>query len=345
MIDLRSDTVTKPTEAMRLSIARAAVGDDVYGEDPSVSALEQRTAELLGKEAAVFVPSGTMSNQIALLVSTRRGDEVIIGEGAHIAWYESGAGAALAGVQFAVAGRGGLFTADEMEAAAKPKGFHYPRTSLVALENTHNRAGGRLFPQNDVLEIAARARSLGYRLHLDGARLWNAAIATGLSPAQLAEPFDTVSICFSKGLGAPVGSALVGRQDDIMEARRFRKMLGGGMRQAGVLAAAALHALEHHRGRLADDHANAKAFADKLRKASTPDALTVADPETNIVNLELARPLAEAVVSHAKELGVRIGASAPNRVRVVFHLEIDRSKAIEAVSVIARAVHLACGAS
>ncbi len=204
MIDLRSDTVTRPSPAMREAMARAEVGDDVYGEDPTVRMLEETVASLLGKEAALFVPSGTMGNQLALLTSTRRGDEVVCGEGAHLAWFESGAGAALSGVQFAVAGRGGLFNVAEMEAAVKPNAYYYPRTSLVAIENTHNRAGGRVFPFDDVLAIARRARELGLRLHLDGARLWNAATVTGAPLAQLAAPFDTVSVCFSKGLGAPI---------------------------------------------------------------------------------------------------------------------------------------------
>src|SRR6476660_4296200 len=223
MIDLRSDTVTKPTAPMREAMARAEVGDDVYGEDPTVRVLEETVASLLGKEAALFVPSGTMGNQLAIMTHTRRGDEVVCGEGAHLCWFESGAGAALSGVQFAVAGKGGLFTAKEMEAAVKPRAYYYPRTSLVAIENTHNRAGGRVFPREDVAAIARRARELEIGLHLDGARLWNASAATGVPLAQLAGPFDTVSICFSKGLGAPVGSALAGNKAQISEAHRLRK--------------------------------------------------------------------------------------------------------------------------
>lgn len=343
MLDLRSDTVTKPTPGMREAMARAEVGDDVYGEDPTVAALEERTAALLGKEAALFVPSGTMGNQLAILLSTRPGDEVIVGEGSHCAWYESGAGAALAGVQFAVAGSGGLFTADEMEEAVKPVADHYPRTSLVVVENTHNRAGGRIFPQADIREIAARARARGHRLHLDGARLWNASIATETSLAELAEPFDTISICFSKGLGAPVGSALVASRETIRQARRLRKMLGGGMRQVGVLAAAALYALDHHIERLADDHANAKAFVAELRRTGALDLFTVADPETNIVNVDLASIDAAKVVEDARSLGLLVGSTAKARIRIVFHLEIDRQKALEAARLLAQAISLACG--
>src|SRR6188768_795742 len=242
VFDLRSDTVTRPGPAMREAMAKAAVGDDVYGEDPTVIALERRAAELLGKESALFVASGTMSNQIALLVHTRPGDEVVIGEGAHIAFYESGAGAALAGVQFAQAGAGGLFDADDLSSVVKPKADYHPRTSLVCLENTHNRAGGRIFPQATAQAVVERARASGLSAHLDGARLWHAALAKSTSEAELARPFDTVSVCFSKGLGALVGSALVGTRETINAARRYRKMLGGGMRQAGILAAGALFA-------------------------------------------------------------------------------------------------------
>src|SRR3954468_2381597 len=210
VIDLRSDTVTQPTRAMRDAMLNAAVGDDVYGEDPSVTELERRTADILGKESALFVPSGTMGNQIALLVHTRPGDEGVIGEGAHVAFYESGAGAALSVVQFSQAGADGFFDADKLSAAVKPRADYHPRTSLVCLENTHNRAGGRIFPQLAVEAVVERAPPHRLATHLDGARLWHAALATGVPEADLARPFDTVSVCFSKGLGAPVGSALVG---------------------------------------------------------------------------------------------------------------------------------------
>ncbi|MFO0669326.1 MAG: threonine aldolase family protein [Polyangiaceae bacterium] len=254
MIDLRSDTVTRPTEAMKAAMMAAPLGDDVYGEDPTTLALEARIATLLGKEAALFVSSGTMGNQLAIRCHTQPGDEVIVGEGAHPVFYESGAAPVLSGVQFAIAGRGGLFTADEMEAEIKPVAYTSPRTSLVCVENTHNRAGGRVFPQAEVVRIAERARARGLALHLDGARLFNAHVAKQTPVAELAAPFDTVSVCFSKGLGAPVGSALVGPRALIIAARRFRKMWGGGMRQSGILAAAALYALDHHVARLAEDH-------------------------------------------------------------------------------------------
>jgi threonine aldolase len=320
IFDLRSDTVTRPGRAMREAMANAAVGDDVYGEDPTVLALERRTAGLLGKESALFVPSGTMSNQIALLVHTRPGDEVVIGEGAHVAFYESGAGAALAGVQFAHAGAGGLFDADELSAAVKPRADYHPRTSLVCLENTHNRAGGRIFPQPIAAAVVKRAREHGLAAHLDGARLWHAALASGVSEAALAQPFDTVSVCFSKGLGAPVGSALVGSREAVVAAKRYRKMLGGGMRQAGILAAGALFALDHQRQRLSLDHDAAKALA--LVLAQLP-GVHVVPPETNIVSLALEGSSAERVVAEARARGVLVNATGPRSLRAVTHLDLS----------------------
>jgi len=320
-IDLRSDTVTRPTAAMRRVMAEAEVGDDVYGEDPGAHALEAETTALLGKEAALFVPSGTMANQLALLLHCRRGDEVIVGEGAHCKEYESGGGAAWAGVQFAEAGRGGTFGVADFEAAVRPIADWLPRTSLVALENTHNRGGGRVFPQAQVEAIAARARALGLALHLDGARLWNASVATGLAPAALAAPFDTVSVCFSKGLGAPVGSALVGGREVIARARRLRKMMGGGMRQVGVLCAAARHALVHHRARLVDDHVAARRFAECL--VGAPGLHVVPDSvETNIVLVDTQRPAAELAQRAAAE-GVLVSAFGPTRIRAVTHLDVS----------------------
>jgi len=317
--DLRSDTLTRPTAAMRAAMAAAEVGDDVYGEDPTVQALEARVAAVLGKESALFVPSGTMGNQIGLLVHTRPGDEVIIGEGSHCAYYESGAGSAWAGVQFAIAGRSGLFNADELLEVVKPPQYHFPRTRLVVVENTHNRAGGRVFPQPDVLQIAAAARGQGLAVHLDGARIWNASVATGLDVAELAAPFDTLSVCFSKGLGAPVGSAFVGSREHVLAARRFRKMLGGGMRQAGILAAGALHALDHHRARLAEDHASARVFADTLRGVA---GIEVAPVETNIVVLTSASADASELARRAAAQGVLMNATGKRTLRAVTHLDV-----------------------
>jgi threonine aldolase len=320
---------------MRAAMAAADVGDDVYRDDPTVIALEERTADLLGKEAALFVPSGSMANQVAILCHTQRGDEIIAGEGAHIAFYEVGAAAALSGAQIAFAGSGGLFTAGDVLAAIKPPAYYMPRTRLVAIENTHNRAGGRVFPQDDVLAVAEVARAHGLAMHLDGARLWNAAAATGLSVAALAAPFDTVSVCFSKGLGAPVGSALAGSAEMIQRALRFRKMLGGGMRQAGVLAAAALYALDHHRARLHEDHAAAGIIAETIR---TVTGAHVEPVETNIINVDVASVPAEAIVAAARERGVLIGASGPHRVRIVTHLDLAKDDVAWTAQALAAAV-------
>jgi len=332
MIDLRSDTVTRPTAAMREAMARAEVGDDVFGDDPTVRALEEEVARITGKEAALFVTSGTMGNQLAIATQTRHGDDVIVGEGAHPVHYEAAAGAALSGVQFTVAGRGGLYDADEMEAAVQPRAYWSPRTSLVAIENTHNRAGGRVWPQARARAVAERARALGLATHLDGARVWNAAVANGTEVATLCEPFDTTSVCFSKGLGAPVGSAFCGPRKLVDEAKRLRKRWGGAMRQSGVLAAAALHALSHHRTRLAEDHANARVLAEAMAAArgARVDLLAV---ETNIVNIDVDGA-ADAVARAAREQGVLINATGPKRLRAVTHLDVSREEILSAVEVL-----------
>ncbi|MGH7438278.1 MAG: threonine aldolase family protein [Polyangiaceae bacterium] len=341
MIDLRSDTVTRPTAAMREAMARAEVGDDVFGEDPTTRALEEEVARITGKEAALFVPSGTMGNQLAIATQTRPGDEVIVGEWAHPVLYEGGAGAALSGVQFAVAGRGGMFTADEMDAAVQPAAYWSPRSSLVAIENTHNRAGGRVWPMAEARAVAERARSRGLASHMDGARVWNASAATGLDVRDLCAPFDTVSVCFSKGLGAPVGSAFCGPRRLVDEARRLRKRWGGGMRQSGVIAAAALHALAHHRKRLATDHANARAFAAALDGAEGT-RVDIASVETNIVNVDVEAP-SEAVSADARALGLAIHPSAPRRLRAVTHLDVSHDEVVEAAAILRRAVALVLG--
>ncbi len=329
--DLRSDTLTRPTAAMRQAMASAEVGDDVYGEDPTVKQLEARTAELLGKESAMFVPSGTMANQIALLTHTQRGDEVIIGEGTHLAFFEGGAAAAWSGVQFAIVGRGGLFDANDVRSVLKPRTEHLPRTALVVVENTHNLGGGRLFPLALSEEIASVTRAHGLGLHMDGARLWHAAVATGLAPSALAAPFDTVSVCFSKGLGAPVGSALVGTVERLRAARRFRKMLGGAMRQSGVLAAAALYALDHHRERLAQDHLAARGFAERL--SGLPN-IEVPTPDTNIVLVRTPNKDAGELAKRAATEGVLIHAMGPHTLRAVTHMDIPESEVYEAAEVL-----------
>ncbi len=328
MIDLRSDTLTRPTAAMRAAMAAAEVGDDVYGEDPSVRALERRTAEILGKEAALFVPSGTMGNQIALRLHTEPGDEILAEAGSHVANYERGAPAALSGVTVRLVHgrRDGLIEPDQLGAALWKPGRYgvadmvLPQRLLV-LENTHNAGGGTVWPLDLLHETATLAREQGIRVHLDGARLWNAAAASGESEAAFAAVADTVNVCFSKGLGAPVGSALAGPASLIARARRFRGMLGGAMRQSGVLAAAALHALEHHRERLAVDHERARAFAQAI--AAIPGIEL--DPERVASNIVIfgVRPVPAAVlVERCWEAGARMLPVAADQVRAVFHLDL-----------------------
>ena len=323
---------------MREAISRAELGDDVFGEDPTVQALEAEVARITGKEAALFVTSGTMSNQLAIALQTRPGDEVIVGEGAHVVFYESGAGAALSGVQFAIAGTGGFFTADEMEARIHPKAHWSPRTSLVCIENTHNRAGGRVFPQDVIVEVAACARARGLGVHLDGARIWNASAKTGLDVAELAAPFDTVSVCFSKGLGAPVGSALCASREHVERARTLRKRWGGGMRQAGIIAAGALFALKNHRARLGEDHEKARRFAERI--AQTPGAsVDVTKVETNIVNVDLEAPLTgDGVAEAARRLGLAINASGLRRLRAVWHLDVRSEDVAPAAEILSAAM-------
>lgn len=338
MIDLRSDTVTRPTPAMREAMARAEVGDDVFGEDPTVRALEEEVAKVVGKEAALFVTSGTMGNQLAIALHTRPGDEVIVGEGAHVVFFESGAGPALSGVQFAIAGTGGLFDVPAMEERVQGGAYWSPRTSLVCVENTHNRAGGRVFPQADAIAIAEAAKARGLGVHLDGARIWNASAKTGHSPRELCAPFDTVSVCFSKGLGAPVGSALCTTKENVERARRLRKMWGGGMRQAGVLAAGALHALTHHRERIGEDHAKATSFAEHVARIEGA-RVDLAGVETNIVNIDLDAPMtAEAVATAARKLGFAINPSGPRRLRAVTHLDVSSAEVVQAADILRRAV-------
>ncbi len=341
MIDLRSDTVTQPTAAMRAAMAAAEVGDDVYGEDPTVRRLEETVAELLGTEAALFVPSGTMANQISLRALTRPGEEVMIGKDAHCWLHESGALAALAGVQTQQLPGDGRFDAQAVRDGYKPSISYLAPTTVVAVENTCNMGGGAVWPRAQIDEVLAATRTLGMSAHLDGARLWNAAVATGLSERALAAGFDTVSVCLSKGLGAPAGSMVAGARDVVTRCHRFRKMYGGGMRQSGILAAAGLHALAHHRARLPEDHANARLLAELI--AGEP-GLEV-DPErieTNIVMIEVAPPRsAQALVAACGERGVRISAITPRRLRLVAHLDVDRAACEKAADVLRKAARFA----
>ncbi len=332
-IDLRSDTVTRPTDAMRLAMAQAPVGDDQYGEDPSTNRLQARMAELLGKEAALWLPTGTMANQVALRTLTRPGDEVVASRESHAAWHEAGGAAANAGVQIHEIGQGGLFTAEDLRAATKPRNFAiFPTTTLVEIENTHNRAGGVVVPQPEVLRICAVARELGLATFLDGARLWNASAASGLPLHELAAPFDLVAVAFSKGLGAPGGSLLAGTKALIAAADRHRRRMGGAMRQNGIFTAAALYALDHHLTRLPEDHANARVFAQTL-KAGAPVVLDLATVQTNIVVFHLPATVAidaPTLSARARERGVLVNAFGPRTVRAVTHLDVSPAQCASA---------------
>jgi threonine aldolase len=331
-IDLRSDTVTQPSAAMRAAMAAAPVGDDQYGEDPTVNRLQERMAEQLGKHSALWLPSGTMANQVALRVLTRAGDEVIVSRECHAGWHEAGASAANAGVQLVEIGEGGVFTVGQVEAALKPTGMPvFPRSALVEIENTHNRAGGVVFPQDEVVRICAFARSHGLASFLDGARLWNASIASGLSEAELAAPFDLVAVSFSKGLGAPGGSLLAGSREMISSATRQRRMFGGAMRQAGIFAAAALHGFDHQRERLSDDHRNAQLLAQALCGLAAV-RLDMASVQTNIVVFHLQAETIDAttLVARARERGVLLNAFGARTVRAVTHVDVSRDQVEQA---------------
>lgn len=327
MIDLRSDTLTKPTESMRKAMAEADVGDDVFGEDPTVNALQDYCAELLGKEAALYVASGTMGNQLAVKAQTHPGDEVILEADSHPYNYESAALAGLSGVQArCVEGQRGIMRPEDVRGAIRTNpDHHYPPTTMILVENTSNRGGGSIYPLETIEQIGEIAREFEIAYHLDGARIWNACAATGISPAEYASRFDTVSVCLSKGLGAPVGSLVAGSAKFIDRVHRFRKMVGGGMRQAGIIAAAGLHALENHRGRLIEDHEKASLLAEALAGL---DGVRVFEPETNILiaDLQDSRWAAKDFVAEAADRGVRILATSETRIRAVTHLDVTREE-------------------
>ncbi len=330
-VDLRSDTLTRPTPAMREAMARADVGDDVFGEDPTVNELQRRVARLLGKESALFVPSGTMANLLAVLSQTKPGDSVILHEDAHPFNYESGGLGMVAGVMpKTLKGDCGILRPETIAAAIiQTDDHHFSATTLIAIENTTNRGGGAIYPIETIHAIGALAHERGLKLHCDGARIFHAVVATGISAAEYARPCDTVSFCFSKGLGAPVGSILVGSAETINRAHRYRKMLGGGMRQAGILAAAALYALEHHIERLKDDHRRAQQFRQALE--GTPGLTFPLPNPTNIVFIDV--PDAYTFVSHIVDHNVFALPTRPTRLRAVFHLDIDDAgveRAVEA---------------
>ena len=338
VIDLRSDTVTRPTPGMRRAMADAEVGDDVFGDDPTVNRLQARIAELLGKPVALFVPSGTMANQLALRAWTEPGDEAIMERHSHTFNHEAGGPAALSGVQVQpLEGKRGILTAEQVEEAIRPADHHFPRTRVVFLENTHNRAGGTVYPLAEIERVAAVASRHGLRLHMDGARLWNAVAATGIPPATYAAPFDSVAVALSKGLGCPIGSLVVGPVEFVERAHRFRKQWGGGMRQVGIVAAAGLYALDHHLERLKDDHANAKLLARGLKEVAGI-GIRLEDVETNMVFFEVprAKVSAQAVVAALREQGVLMNATSPSRIRAVTHLDVTTADIERATGIVQR---------
>ncbi len=337
-IDLRSDTITKPTPAMRQAMAAAEVGDDVFKDDPTVNALEARTAELLGTEDAVYLPSGTMTNQVAIRCHTEPGDEIFCDADSHIHWYEGGGPAAISGATCnLLAGERGIFSADQLAAAIRPANQHYPRPKLVCIENTHNRGGGTVWPIDKITEVAEVAEKAGLKMHMDGARLWNAAVASGISEREYAKHFDSVSVCFSKGLGAPIGSALAGCSEFIARARHIRKMLGGGMRQAGIIAAGALYALDNNRDRLADDHQNAKALAEGLSRIDGIE-IDPASVETNIVIFGLAKMSSHELVERLAGQGVLVLPRDDKTIRAVTNLMVTGKAIEQAVEIIRQGI-------
>jgi threonine aldolase len=330
VIDLRSDTVTRPTEGMRRAMLEAPVGDDVFGEDPTVIRLEEYVADLLGKEASLYAPSGTMTNQIGVQVNTSRGEEVLLHEGSHIFVYEAGAPAMLSSVQLrTLPGENGVLDPETVRAAVRPRDVHFPRSSLLCLENTHNTAGGKVFPLEEFAAVAETAQEHDLKIHLDGARLFNAQAATGIPASEWCAHADTVSVCSSKGLGAPVGSLLAGDEETISEARRARKAFGGGMRQAGIIAAASLYAFQNNTERLSEDHERARNLAAGLREAG----YDASEPDTNLVLVAVDDP-PEFLRALTRE-GVLATPGKPGFVRLCTHLDVgdsDIETAVEAAT-------------
>lgn len=334
-IDLRSDTVTKPSKAMREAMANAEVGDDVYGEDPTVNKLQKKCAEITGKEAALYVSSGCMANQLAVKSQTNPGDEIIVEAESHILNYETAAPAFISNVQvLPLQGVNGVYTADQIKKHIRPRAYYFPKTALICMENTHNRAGGTIFPIDEIKRIRDLAQSEGVRIHIDGARIFNANAETGIPVNKYAKYADTISFCFSKGLGAPVGSILCGDAETIAKAHKYRKIIGGGMRQAGVIAAGALYALENNIERLKEDHKNAKFFAQEISKLNDIE-IDLSTVQTNILIFRLKRD--ENGVSKFKDdlkkKGVLISDGSYGSLRVVFHLDVSKEQTKEAAAV------------
>ncbi|KPL18174.1 MAG: threonine aldolase [candidate division Zixibacteria bacterium SM23_81] len=335
VIDLRSDTVTRPSPGMREAIFKAEVGDDVFEDDPTVKRLEEMLVTILGKEAALFVPSGTMANQVAINAHTQPGDEVIVERDCHTYNYEVAAHAVLSGVQLAaLQGHHGILTAEQVSEAIRADDVHLPRTSLICLENTHNRAGGVVYPIEEIKRISRLAKVRDLRMHLDGARLFNASMASGIPANEYARHFDSVSICLSKGLGAPVGSMIVGQRDFIKRCRRYRKMYGGGMRQVGILAAAGIYALENNIERLSEDHKNARLFAEQVSRIPGIE-IDIDTVQTNIVVMDIAALGMDSfqAVEKLQENGCMVVVFGPTKIRAVTHLDVDEEDVLEAIGV------------
>ncbi len=331
-IDLRSDTVTKPSKAMREAMANAEVGDDVWGDDPTVNLLQQKCCELTGKDAALFVTSGTMANQLAIKMHTNPGEEIIAEFDSHIFRYENAAPSVISGVQvMPLKGNKGVMELNDIKNNIRPDWYHFPKTTLICIENTHNRAGGTIYPVDKIKETTHLAKERNIKAHLDGARIFNAAVETGISVKEYASYFDSISFCFSKGLGAPVGSILCGNKQDIEKAHKFRKILGGGMRQAGIIAAGALFALENNVKRLKDDHKKARYFAEQISKL--PDIeIDLSTVQTNIVIFKISRDSAEfnRILKNNQVLASNEG---PDKMRVVFHLDVSDEQAEQAANI------------
>lgn len=334
IIDLRSDTVTKPSPEMRKAMAQAEVGDDVFGEDPTVNRLQEVVAELLGKEAALFVPSGTMGNEICIKCHTRPGEEVICEYHCHLYNFESGAASFLSGVQMRpIVGSKGVITVEQVEKVINPPQNHFPQSAVIAVENTHNSAGGTIFPLDHLVRLYELAKGRNLKLHLDGARIWNASAATGISVKKYAQYCDSISVCFSKGLGAPVGSMVAGSKEFIVAAHRLRKLYGGGMRQVGILAAGALYALEHNFQRLQEDHEKARFLAEKLLQIPGI-SLDLDTVQTNIVIFDIKQTgrSVPQVLENLKTKGVLVIPFGNTTVRAVTHLHVNRKDIEQAVA-------------
>ena len=338
MIDLRSDTVTKPSQEMRKAMAEADVGDDVFGEDPTVNRLQRSVATLLGKEDALFTPTGVMANQVAIKCHTQAGDEVIVERDAHILNYETGAPAMLSGVQLlTIPGTRGILRSEQLESAIRPPAYYMTRTALLCLENTHNRAGGTVYPLDEIKRVRSLMIRHNIPMHLDGARIWNAWMASGIHAKEYARYFDSVSVCFSKGLGAPVGSALVGSKEFIARARKNRKIFGGGMRQAGVLAAAAQYAIDKNIRRLKEDHEKARFLAVELSRVRD-FAVDLESVQTNIIIVDVAgtKKPSSKVLAMLRSKGVFLTDAGPTTIRAVTHMDVSMEQVQQAASIIQR---------